>query len=211
MLILGHRGARASRHVPENTIASFELCLQHGCDGFEFDVRLSSNRQAVICHDPVAGGKILCETAAHDLGLPTLEEVLQKFATSAFLDIEIKVAGIEAQTIAALRAHSPRKGYVVSSFLPEVLRQLHALDPSVPLGLLCERKNQRASSDLPVTWMIPRFDLVDQTFVQNCRANGKKVMVWTVNDADQMRRMAGWGAEALISDNTELLVRTLRT
>ena len=48
---LGHRGARAVRQIPENTLASFELCLQHGCDGFEFDVRLSADGQAVICHD----------------------------------------------------------------------------------------------------------------------------------------------------------------
>jgi hypothetical protein len=36
-LLLGHRGAR--RAAPENTLAAFDLALQHGCDGFEFDVR----------------------------------------------------------------------------------------------------------------------------------------------------------------------------
>src|SRR5450755_4596674 len=50
-LLLGHRGARASRHLPENTLASFELCLEQGCDGFEFDVHCSSDKQGVICHD----------------------------------------------------------------------------------------------------------------------------------------------------------------
>ena len=30
-LLLGHRGARASTGIPENTFASFDLALEHGC------------------------------------------------------------------------------------------------------------------------------------------------------------------------------------
>ena len=54
-LLLGHRGACASKSVPENTPASFDLALTHGCDGFEFDVRLTADKQAVVCHDPQHG------------------------------------------------------------------------------------------------------------------------------------------------------------
>jgi glycerophosphoryl diester phosphodiesterase len=34
--------------------------------------------------------------------------------------------------------------------------------------------------------------------------------VWTVNRADEMKRLAAWGADAIISDDTELLVRSVR-
>src|SRR5271167_3343491 len=101
-LLLGHRGARASREIPENTLASFELCLQHRCDGFEFDVRLSADGQAVICHDATVGGISIAKTAAKNLPLPTLEEVLRTFAYRAFLDIELKVAGLEKAVLAEL-------------------------------------------------------------------------------------------------------------
>src|SRR5271168_3380976 len=120
-LLLGHRGARAFRSIPENTLASFELCLKHGCDGFEFDVRLSGDEQAVICHDAAIGGKEIATTESKSLPLPRLEDVLRQFSDRAFLDIELKVAGLEARTLAALRVHPPQKGYVISSFLPEVL------------------------------------------------------------------------------------------
>jgi len=50
-LLLGHRGARAEKSIPENTLASFDCALAQGCDGFEFDVRLSADGQPVICHD----------------------------------------------------------------------------------------------------------------------------------------------------------------
>src|SRR5271166_2721082 len=109
-LLLGHRGARASHHIPENTLPSFELCLQHGCDGFEFDVRLSADRQAVICHDATVGGLEIANTTAKRLALPTLDDVLRQFAGRAFLDIELKVAGLEALMLASLLKHPPLKG-----------------------------------------------------------------------------------------------------
>src|SRR5260221_9466008 len=137
-LLLGHRGARASRQIPENSLASFELCLQHGCDGFEFDVRRSADGVAVICHDAAVGGVEIANTGYKTLPLPTLEDVLRQFAHRAFLDIELKVAGLEAQTLAELRKYPPQKGYVVSSFLPEVLAAMHDLEPAIPLGFLCD-------------------------------------------------------------------------
>ena len=36
-----------------------------------------------------------------------------------------------------------------------------------------------------------------------------KIMVWTVNDRDAMLRFSGLGVDGIISDQTELLVRTL--
>jgi glycerophosphoryl diester phosphodiesterase len=208
-LLLGHRGARASRHIPENTLPSFELCLQHGCDGFEFDVRRSADGQTVVCHDATTRGLKIAERAAKDLGLPTLEEVLRQFSARAFLDVELKVTGLEEQTLAALRAFPPEKGYVVSSFLPEVLSALRGLDGSIPLGLLCEKRSQLSSSEVPVTWVIPRIDLIDRALIEELHAAGKRVMAWTVNRADEIRRLAEWGVDGIISDETEKLTQSI--
>ena len=203
-LLLGHRGARAFRQIPENTLASFELCLQHGCDGFEFDVRRSADGVAVICHDATVGGMEIENTASKTLPLPTLEDVLRQFAHRAFLDIELKVAGLEAQTLAELRKHPPQKGYVVSSFLPEVLTAIHDLDPAIPLGFLCETRDQlRDWSETLAEWVIPEFKLADRELVELVHGAGKKIMVWTVNRAEHMREFAGWGADAIISDETQ--------
>lgn len=210
-ILLGHRGARAVRQIPENTLASFELCLQHGCDGFEFDVRRSADGQAVICHDETIGGMEIANTASKTLPLPTLEDVLRPFADRAFLDIELKVAGLEVQTVEALREPPSKKGYVVSSFLPEVLTAIHDLDPATPLGFLCETRDQlRAWRRAPAEWVIPQFALVDRQLVELVHAAGKKIMVWTVNRAEGMREFADWGVDAMISDETELLIRWLR-
>lgn len=208
---LGHRGARDFRQIPENTLASFELCLQHGCDGFEFDVRRSADGQAVVCHDATVGGMEIEKTASKNLALPTLEDILRQFAGRAFLDIELKVAGLERQTLAELRKHPPQKRYVVSSFLPGVLATIHDLDPAIPLGFLCETRDRlRGWHESPGGWVIPQFELADQELVETVHAAGKRIMVWTVNRAEPMREFVGWGVDAIVSDETELLVRLLR-
>lgn len=210
-LLLGHRGARAFRKIPENTLASFELCLQHGCDGFEFDVRLSADGQAVVCHDAAVGGREIEKTASRSLALPTLEDVLRQFAHRAFLDIELKVAGLEPLLLAELGKNPPQKGYVVSSFLPDVLTAIDGLYPVVPLGFLCDSQDQlRGWRETPAEWVIPQFKLTDRELVELVHAAGKRIMVWTVNRAERMRESAGWGVDAIISDETELLVRSLR-
>jgi glycerophosphoryl diester phosphodiesterase len=210
-LLLGHRGARAFRHIPENTLASFELCLQHGCDGFEFDVRLSGDGQAVICHDATTAGLKIESTTSIALPLPTLEQVLNQFSSRAFLDIELKVAGLEEQALSDLGKHPPQNGYVISSFLPTVLTAIRDLDPSVPLGYLCETRSQlRGWREFPAEWIIPRCDLVNPELIQQIHQAGKKAMIWTVNRAASMKEFAEWGADAIISDQTELLVSSIR-
>ncbi len=209
-LLLGHRGARASRHIPENTLESFELCLQQGCDGFEFDVRRSADGQAVVCHDSIVRGMVIAKTTAAVLALPMLGEVLHTFGGRAFLDIELKVAGLEQETVALLREHPPRKGYVVSSFKQEVLTAIHGFDPTITLGFIWDRRDElNRWQELPVAWVIPQYELADQTLIEQVRASGKKVMVWTVNREDRMRRFAELGVDAVISDQTELAAQVL--
>jgi glycerophosphoryl diester phosphodiesterase len=210
-LLLGHRGARAFRDIPENTLMSFELCLEHGCDGFEFDVRLSGDGQAVICHDATSGGLRIENSTSKTLRLPTLKQVLEQFASLAFLDIELKVAGLERQALSDLGKHPPQKGYVISSFLPMVLTAIHDLEPSVPLGYLCETRSQLLGwREFPAEWIVPRCDLISQELIQQIHDAGKKAMIWTVNRADSMKEFAEWGVDAIISDQTQLLVSSVR-
>jgi glycerophosphoryl diester phosphodiesterase len=207
-LLLGHRGARASHEIPENTLASFELCLEHGCDGFEFDVRRSADGQAVICHDPQIRGMEIAQTSVPILALPTLDEVLGLFASRAFLDIELKVGGLEQEIISLLHKHSPSKGYVVSSFLPQVLVVLRDLDRAIPLGFIFDEASQaNLWEELAVDWVMPQANFADLELIGRMRSAGKKTMVWTVNDEDRVRGFAESGVDAIISDATEQAAR----
>src|SRR5271165_1787153 len=113
-LLLGHRGARAVRTIPENTVASFDRALADGCDGFEFDVRLTEDEEAVVCHDPKTEGfQVARATAKQVSHLPRLRDVLQRYRDS-FLDIELKVKGLERIMVDLFFRHRPRHGFVVS-------------------------------------------------------------------------------------------------
>jgi glycerophosphoryl diester phosphodiesterase len=209
-LLLGHRGARAVLSIPENTLASFDRALADGCDGFEFDVRLTVDLEAVISHDAKVGrDKIERATAKEVSQLPRLRDVLQRYRDS-FLDIELKVKGLERTIVDLFLRLKPRKGCVVSSFLPGALKSLHAEDATVPLGLICETKTQlRLWNELPIHYVIPHHELVDAELIRKVKGAGKKVMVWTVNDAIAMQQFAEWGVDGIISDDTKLLVQTL--
>jgi glycerophosphoryl diester phosphodiesterase len=208
-LLLGHRGARADKSIPENTIASFDRALADGCDGFEFDVRLTEDEEAVVCHDEKVRGYHLSRTPAKQVShLPRLRDVLQRYRDS-FLDIELKVKGLERITLDLFLRHKPRRGFVVSSFQPGALKSMHALDPTVPLGLICEFENQlRLWGDLPVQYVIVQHALAEGELVRKIKGAGKKVLVWTVNSSDEMRRFRDLGVDGIISDDTRLLCQT---
>jgi glycerophosphoryl diester phosphodiesterase len=141
--------------------------------------------------------------------LPRLRDVLQRYRDS-FLDIELKVKGLERIMLDLFLRHKPRRGFVVSSFVPGVLKTLHAEDGTIPLGLICEFENQlRLWGEVPVEYVILEQKLVEAELVRKMKGAGKKVLVWTVNDAAAMLRFRDWGVEGIISDDTGLLCRTL--
>jgi glycerophosphoryl diester phosphodiesterase len=204
MLLLGHRGARATRSIPENTLASFDLALTHGCDGFEFDVRLTADGRAVICHDPKVHGAEISEAGVTDLReLPVLDQILTRYQDKAFLDIEVKVVGLESIVIRALEAHPPHRGFVVSSFLPEVLLAMRNLAPDIPLGLICETPAELTEwTRLPVQSIIPHYTLMSVDLLSDLQIAGKKVLTWTVNHQEKMLEFERMKVDGIISDDT---------
>ena len=210
-LLLGHRGSRAAKSILENTVASFDQALADGCDGFEFDVRFTEDEEAVLCHDPKFGAMKIDRSTAQQLPtLPRLRDILKRYQDSAFLDIELKVRGLERTIVDLFLRHKPRRGFVVSSFLPGALKDLHAQDATIPLGLICETKTQlRLWTEVPAAYVIPHHELVEPELIRKVKGAGKKIIVWTVNDPAEMQRFAGLGVDGIISDETSLLCRTV--
>ena len=217
LLLLGHRGAR--RYAPENTIAAFDLALAHGADGFEFDVRGASNKQSIICHDPRLNRLVVRKHTFKQLQAsfdtpeecpPSLEDVLDCYARSAFLNIEVKVRGMEQVVARAVKRVRPQHGYFISSFLPGVVRKLHLVDRSLVLGALAQTRWQlRRWNKLPAAYVVPHYRLLSPRLIEKLHAAGKTVVTWTVNDPRQMLRAARMGVDGIISDDTKLLVETL--
>lgn len=225
-LLLGHRGCRGA--FPENTIAAFDHALAAGCDGFEFDVRLTADRQTVICHDERLSRTRIATATYEQLqkvnmkrfrsrrsdsdasGICSLDDVFQRYSTCAFLNVELKVAGLEEMTGLGLRRHPCSRGAVVSSFLPEVVERMHAIAPEIAIGFIFDKREQLHHwRELPVTYVMPKFKLLTEAAVAEWHKAGKRVVTWTVNDPKLMLRFAEWGVDGVISDDPVLLSNTL--
>jgi glycerophosphoryl diester phosphodiesterase len=223
-LLLGHRGLRASRAQlltklfrrlpPENSLAAFDLAIEQGAHGFEFDVRRTSDNKAVLCHDAVVdhlhvGDCKLLELRRAIPHLVTLDEVLARYGERAFLNPELKVSGLEEQTVEFVHQHCTPEMYVISSFLPDVLESLAKLDSRIPLGhIFNQRHNAGRWRDLPVSYVFPSQPLASEHLVEQAIKAGKRVIPWTVNSPRQMRHFINCGVSGMITDDPALLVRT---
>jgi glycerophosphoryl diester phosphodiesterase len=216
MLLLGHRGCRGQ--FTENTFAAFDHALASGCDGFELDVRRTADGIPVVWHDARLGGRFISRQEFESLrerclnpGKPgrrkvvelcELEAVLVRYAPVAWMDIEIKVRGLEAQVAELVRRYPPRRGFVLSSFRRQVLLELHRIDPGLPLGFIFDRMPRaKVWRALPVEYIKPSARLVTPALVSQFHAEGRKVLTWTVNHAVEMRRLAEAGVDGMIGDD----------
>jgi glycerophosphoryl diester phosphodiesterase len=199
-------------------VPALQLALDHGCDGFEFDVRVTSDGEPAICHDAKYEGLVVEKTTRDALtgrfpaeaGLCFLDQVIERFHEKAFLNIELKVPGAEETTLELLKMFPAAKGCVVSSFLPEVVEELARLSATVPLGLICESGRQLERwKDLPIQAVMARRDLISRDLVKELHAAEKQIFVWTVNSAGEMNEFAAAGVDGIISDDTLLLAKTL--
>ncbi|HMF90098.1 MAG TPA: glycerophosphodiester phosphodiesterase [Candidatus Angelobacter sp.] len=216
ILLLGHRGARD--YAPENTFSAFDLALEHGAHGFEFDVRRTRDDRSIVCHDARFHRLVIRRQTLKQLRAacvspkeqpPTLEKVLERYRGSAFLNIEVKVRGAEELVARAVKRARPQR-YFISSFLPSVVRRLHRLDHSLVLGALAQTRWQlRRWRVLPVTYVVPHYRLLSRRLVEKLHAANKTVITWTVNDRRKILRAAEWDVDGIISDDTKLLVEVL--
>jgi glycerophosphoryl diester phosphodiesterase len=89
--------------------------------------------------------------------------------------------------------------------------ELEARSSTVSIGMICETSGQLARwRRLPVDYVIPHQALVNRFLVEEIQHAGLRIIVWTVNDQEAMLRLADLGVDGIISDDTELLVRTFR-
>lgn len=209
-LLLARCSARAIRATRKNIVGAFDSVLKQGCDGIEFDVRRTKCGNAVVCVSAKVGTKAISQLTRAELpGLPLLEDALRRNGDRLFLDIELKVPGLEPRVVAALR-HRPPQSYVVSSASPAVIMELKARSGFVSVGIICSKPRQlMAWRALPVEYVMVHAELLTRRLIQLVHSAGKRVFAWAVNDKNSMLRLANWGVDGIISDDTHLLVQTL--
>jgi len=225
MQIWGHRGA--SSVARQNTVAAFTLAAELGADGVELDVRRMADGAMAVHHDAAfADGRAIVALVARDLpdDVPLLREAIAA-AGAMTVNVEIKNVPIDpdfdpeervaSQVAALVREMGVATQIVVSSFGLAAIDASRAVDPAIATGwLTLAAYDQLRALDTVVerghSALHPFHTTVTAELVDAAHTAGVRVHTWTVDDPDEMRRLADLGVDAIVTNDVALAVRTLR-
>jgi glycerophosphoryl diester phosphodiesterase len=157
-------------------------------------------------------------------GVPRLADVLRRYPSAALI-IELKVNEPELarRTIDAIRAAGAVHRVALGSLGTRVLRAARAYEPAIRTGSSRE-ETRLALYRSWVRWPVKRpayhefqvpeiagsTRVVSPRFVRYAHDVGLLVKVWTVDEEAAIRRLLGWGADAIISDRPDIAVAVVR-
>jgi glycerophosphoryl diester phosphodiesterase len=157
-------------------------------------------------------------------GVPALQDVLARYR-DARLIIELK-GGTPALAVAALtevRQADALGRVCFGSVWPSGLRTIRALEPRAATSAARPDVGGALVRSW-VGWPMPRgrylafqvpersgvLRVVSPRFVRAAHRAGLPVHVWTVDRAEQMRRLLSWGVDAIITDRPDVAVAVVR-
>jgi glycerophosphoryl diester phosphodiesterase len=221
--ILAHRGGGAL--APENTLGAIRLGASLGFKGVEFDVMLAGDGTPVLIHDETLerttnGRGIVADTPYSELArlnagngepVPSFEQAARLCRElGLWANVEIKPAkGHERATgeaVAKMAADLWRDADVLpvlSSFSSEALARARDVAPRLPRGLLVGK--------IPADWNARLRELqcvalhcdhkhLAQATAAEVRAAAYGVLVYTVNEVADAKRLLGWPVDCIVTD-----------
>jgi glycerophosphoryl diester phosphodiesterase len=226
---VGHKGA--DHIAPGNTRESFDAALAAGVDMIEFDVlpedwRKPDTSRLLLAHDYEHG-------LAHAMTLEEgLAHLAADGFRAVELDVDLKLPGYESRVVDALRAHGLVGRTLVSSQYMRSLVRIRALEPALRLGWSVPRARRDLTKSK--LWIVPaltvlaymkrilpgrasghlhegradalmaHWRLVTPKLVRAVHDSGGELYVWTVDDAEQIRRLEAMGVDAVITNDPRL-------
>jgi len=227
--IVAHRGV--TDKAPENTMPAFERALDLGADAIECDVRLTRDGVPVIAN-PVsfAGaaalrGPISAYTLDELRGdalyeMPTLTDVLDRFAGHIGLEIHVKVGEMQSVAVVAATLQPYQRHWEsieVTSYEATDLREIGKRCPRLATDLLLPRTEPRMSPmDIAFLAIHRAHEVTAETkrvravhlhptqllpeTVAAIRAAGFDVQAWDVNDRAALDTVSALGILRICTD-----------
>jgi len=166
------------------------------------------------------------------LGVPTLAnmfDTIDDVNPSMYVNIEIKnlpeemdydpTDRLTSRLVGQLRALGVIDRIIVSSFNPESIDRIKALDPSIRTAYLCAPWSDiHARTAYAVARghdaLHPHHSLLGRlptarNIVAMVHQAGLEMNVWTVNDPERMRELAAAGVDGIMTDDPERLKKVL--
>ena len=234
-LAIAHRGGAAL--AQENSMAAFGLATGLGLRYLETDVRVTSDGHLVCFHDDTldrvtsASGpvrsKSLRELRALRINgiepIPTFDEALDAFPDQCFT-VDLKDPAGLGPLVKSLRRKGVGQRVCIAGAWDGLLAQVRSQVPEVTTALgwrslatllVCARTGVRPPRALAtalfahVPVKLGRVPIFVDRLVAMSQDLGVRVVTWTVDEPDVMRRLLDAGVDAIITDRPDLLREVL--
>ncbi len=229
-----HRGD--SVHHRENTLGAFRAAVAAGADGIETDVRLTTDGVPVLLHDAsltrTAGIRRRLERltlagvereekargTAPGERVATLTGALASLPAGFPVLLELKVdrpapPGDGRLAAAVVELAAGHAGVTMISFDPWTLRQVRALDPEAPLGVLASHRLTpdpvELLGELAASLILLPVSHAPRTTVSRLQDQGLTVLLYTA-DGPVLERALAAGADGVLGNDARALVGRLR-
>lgn len=210
ILTIGHRGVKG--HAPENTLASFKKAIEMRVDMIELDVHLSKDLVPMVIHDDTVNRTTSATENVTDftanelqqLGIPTLEDVLNLVQNSCSINIEIKTFEATNPVLEILKSSLfDSDKIIISSFDWHVLQEVRFQNDTIKLGVLTETDLTLAigfATFIKATAIHPYYHLLTAENVEKIQSKGFLVYTWTVNEPEDITFVKQLGVDGIITD-----------
>lgn len=226
--IAAHRGD--VHNNPENSLSAINYAIDEGADFIEIDVQMTKDKIVVLNHDSdlmrilnvpsKVSDLTLEEIKKYDIGskippdyigeqIPTLQEVLDETDGKVKLIIEIKAdghteeeEGIEQQVVSLLEENDRVKDCYIQCFDYSTLKIVRELNPDIKIGQILYLSVGDLSY-LDVDFYTIRQSMLTDNFVTEAHKNNRDVWVWTVNVDSNIKEVAKYDIDGIITDYPE--------
>lgn len=222
--VIAHRGAWKAANLPQNSIASLQKAIKLGCNGSEFDVRLTKDEVLVINHDPHHEGMDIEKTDYAELvkkplkngeKLPTLAQYLKAgmYQKTTKLITEIKPSPtskersllLAQKVVEMVRKMKAQDWVVYISFDYDILKKVVELDKNANTQYLNGGISPELLKADGITGADYHFSVFqkDENWLVNAQKLGVATNAWTVNDTLIMDFMLIRKIDFLTTDEPE--------
>jgi glycerophosphoryl diester phosphodiesterase len=225
--VLAHRGF--IQGGVENTLPALLASAKAGADRVEFDVMETKDGKFVVMHDAnlqrLAGRnlnvkdltqeeltKITVRAGGMEAKIPSLDEWIQlSIQLNLPQLLEIKLHGGETpdlvpRLLAVLDRAGVTEHYTYHTLSREVVEELKRLRPELVVGFIVPI-NFGGVPNVKADFIVIEQQSYSSRFVRQAWAAGYNVIVWTVDDEQQMRNYMDAAVDGIITDRPDLGIK----
>jgi len=233
---IAHRGA--SYLSPENTVAAAKLAWELGADAVECDIHLSKDNRIMVIHDKdtkrtCSGKKNLTiadtpSTLLRDLDagiwkdakykserIPYLTEIIETVPEGKTLVVEIKCGSEVIPPLVRMMEKCKKKEQIVFiAFDWKTMVEVKKTFPENKCYWLSASKNglhkkivEAAENGLDGVNL--HYSIIDEEVIKVAKENNQEVLVWTVDDPAEAKRLTELGVTKITTNRPDWLKEEL--